>query len=195
MSSIIDVDGPNSWRQSLLRASFRGFEFHVESGGVSGGRRVVAHEFPKRNTPYSEDMGRRVQRWPIQGYIIVSPDEPDYIPARDDLLNALESDGPGILVHPTIRQGNPTLVMVDAYTMTETREKGGYVLFEMSFVERGNPINQDVIQSTSYNAVNTAQAAGQYGASSLDANLLGTNVTISDPSAFITMQQQQAGTT
>ena len=105
------------------------------------------------------------------------------------LLNALETDGPGILIHPTIRLGNPILVMVDAYTMTETREKGGYALFEMSFVERGNPINQDVIQATGMIVSQGAAQFGQTAAGAMDQNLTDLPSLVSPSVAFQTLQQ------
>lgn len=152
MSTIIEIDGPQSWRQRLQPATFRGAMFHVETGGVSAGRRVALHEFPKRNVPYSEDMGHRAYRWQIQAYIIVSPTELDYVPARDRLIAALDADGPGTLVHPTLP---PMLVMCEMYSVEETRERGGYCRFEMVFVERGSPIVYDVTTASDF-AVNAA---------------------------------------
>ena len=32
--------------------------FYVEIASKSGGRRTAFHQFPKRDTPYAEDMGR-----------------------------------------------------------------------------------------------------------------------------------------
>ena len=154
---IVDVDGvdnqgnPQGWRKWLQPASFRGIIFHVEVGGMAGGRRVAQHEFPKRNVPFSEDMGRRIRRWPIQGYMIIGPKYLDYTQARNSLINALEQDGPGTLVHPTLGQQQ---VMVDTFNYVETREKGGYCLFEMVFLEAGSP----VVYSTGQNAAQQASS-------------------------------------
>jgi prophage DNA circulation protein len=139
---------PIEWRQHLTPASFRQaiFQFHVESGGKASGRRVAIHEFPKRNEPYTEDMGRKVRKWTVQGYIIISPFNTDYIPQRDALVEALEADGPGWLKLPTFE---PELVMVDGYTCEESREKGGFVTFNMTFCERGRPVAYDVQEDTS----------------------------------------------
>jgi prophage DNA circulation protein len=58
LSQISNIHNP--WRDVLLSqpASFRGVIFHVETGGKSSGRRTVTHEYPKRDDPYAEDMGR-----------------------------------------------------------------------------------------------------------------------------------------
>ena len=163
---IIDVGGSASWRASLRPASFRGAIFHVEQGGVASGRRVAIHEFPKRNVPYSEDMGRRARRFSIQGYVIVSPSTPNYIPARDDLLTALEMDGPGPLVHPTLGEFD---VMVEQYGYIESRLKGGFGSFDMVFIERGRPIVEDV--SDAAQVAPAATAAAQTAIDSVNQSL------------------------
>lgn len=150
------TDLPIDWRQRLTPASFRGAIFHVETGGRASGRRVALHEFPKRNEPYAEDMGRKAVRWSCQGYIIVSPFETDYIPARDALYTALEADGPGWLKLPTF---DPMLVMVEQYKVDETREKGGIAVFDMVFVERGKPVSYDVQPDTQQQVSDAASEA------------------------------------
>ena len=136
---------PSHWRERLTPAWFGNAEFHVEVGGKASGRRIALHEFPKRNLPYAEDMGRRAVRWTVQGYIIVSPRETDYIPARNDLIAELEADGPAYLKLPTHA---PMLCMCDQYRVDETRERGGIAVFDMVFVERGVPPVFDVYDAT-----------------------------------------------
>ena len=58
------------WRRKLVPASYAGVEFHVEHQALNSGRRVVLHEYPKRNIPYAEDMGRHAKRYNITGYIL-----------------------------------------------------------------------------------------------------------------------------
>jgi len=148
------TDLPAQWRQRLTLAQFRNAFFHVERDSRGSGRRVALHEFPKRNQPYAEDMGRKAIRYTCQGYIIVSPFETDYIPARDALYDALEADGPGILKLPTFE---PLEVMVESYNVSETREKGGIAIFDMQFVERGKPLSYDVQPDTEQQVGTAAQ--------------------------------------
>lgn len=91
-----------------------------------GGRRIVEHEFPMQDTPYAEDMGRRARRFRVTAYILYSPALiPDYQSARDNLINALESDGGAAqLVHPTL--GVDTVV-VDTYAVTERLEEAAAI--------------------------------------------------------------------
>ena len=136
---------PNApWRDALLPASFRGAFFHVEAGSKESGRRIVVHEFPKKDVPYSEDMGRRARQFTVRGYCITFPVETgvpnysnDYRIARDNLILALESsDGPGVLQLPTIA---PISVVNPQYRWTEEERLGGYCTFDMTFVEYGVP--------------------------------------------------------
>lgn len=119
-----------AWKQRLRPASFRGVGFKIEVDTRAGGRRTVLFEFPKRDVPYAEDMGRRARRFSVTGYVI----GPDYIDVRDRLIAALEQEGPGLLVHPLLGED---LVQPDPYTVRESRRLGGMAEFEMVFVEAG----------------------------------------------------------
>jgi prophage DNA circulation protein len=149
----------SAWRDRLVPASFRGVEFHVELGALSGGRRVVMHEFAKREEPYAEDMGRRARRYPVTGYLV----SPEYIFDRDDLIEALEEEGPGVLVHPTLGEFE---VAAGDFTCTERRERGGYCEFEMMFLEAGADVSTDfgtdtqgVVKSNSADAEAAAKSS------------------------------------
>jgi prophage DNA circulation protein len=138
------------WRLSLKPASYNGVVFHVETGTRSGGRRKVIHEFPKRDTPYLEDMGRRARRFPVTAYVI----GPNYEDLRDALIAQLEAEANGQLVHPTYVDAD--LVGVDVYSVTERRERGGYAEFEISFIEAGQDISAVVGTPNTPSAVNRA---------------------------------------
>ena len=142
MSQISDIQNP--WRNILLgeQASFRGVIFHVESGSRSSGRRGVVHEYPKRNDPYAEDMGRQARRFSFSGYLIYRPSNPlyEYTSQRKALYDALENDDIGKLVHPVFVPGGMD-ALCERYSMTESRERGGYTQFEMQFVESGKSVN------------------------------------------------------
>lgn len=144
MSKISDFQNP--WRTLLLSqpASFRGVIFHVEQGGRSSGRRTVVHEYPKRNENYAEDMGRSARRFQFSGYLIYRPRKQtetnpvlyDYVDQRRRLYEALEQDDIGKLNHPVFAPEGMN-VMCERYSMNESRERGGFTQFEMSFVEHG----------------------------------------------------------
>ena len=129
------------WRAKLLPAYFRRAEFHVEAMSADSGRRLVVHEFPKKDVDYAEDMGRRARSFSVRGYLIqFMVDTPwplyqrDYTVARDQLRDALDQGGPGRLQLPTLP---PVLVACDRYRMVEEQRAGGYVTFDMQFIEQG----------------------------------------------------------
>ncbi len=141
-----------------MPASFRGAQFHVETGSKSGGRRIVNHEFPKRDIPYAEDMGRKSRRFPIVGYLIGE----DYVQRRNALVSACEAGTPGMLQHPTMGM---QLVVCDGYTVTERRERGRMCEVEMNFVEAGQSVaNQQQSSDTTGNVSTAAEAAATQSA-------------------------------
>lgn len=122
------------WKLRLQPASYNGATFHVEVGSRTSGRRKHLHEFPKKNVGYLEDMGRKARRFVVVGYVI-GPDYEDY---RDALIEELEADTDGLLIHPT---SGEDAVGVETYSVTERRERGGYAEFEMIFIEVGKDIS------------------------------------------------------
>jgi prophage DNA circulation protein len=134
---------PSVWRKDIQPASFRGALFYVEAASKENARRIVTHQFPKKEIPYSEDMGRHAITFSVRGYCIQfmydGPDtlhQRDYRIARDLLLRALETEGPATLQLPTLP---PLIVDCPRYRLTEEEKAGGYCVFDMQFVEHGTP--------------------------------------------------------
>ncbi len=153
----------NVWRDALLPASFRGVEFHVELSTRASGRRTVVHEYPKRDLPYSEDMGRHAIRYAVTGYLIHGDFRlPDVTQQRIRLYQALEQEDAGTLMHPSL---GPMLVMVERYSMTESKQKGGYFEFDMQFVEAGVPGLVPIVDTVG--AVNDAAGLAEARASEI----------------------------
>lgn len=147
----------SKWRDSLRDASFRGVSFFVTSQETSGGRRVQLHEYPLRDDPYAEDMGRTARRFSIECFVLGD----DYMAAREQLLEALEEAGPGALIHPWkgMRQ-----VAVEDYRMRESTREGGMATFTVRFVEAGRAAEPDISEDTAWHtdqAANTAKLAVQ----------------------------------
>ena len=51
------------WRDNLLSASFRGIPFKVLDTTTQVGRRNVLHQFPFKDVPYVEDLGKNWNRF------------------------------------------------------------------------------------------------------------------------------------
>lgn len=156
---------PAPWRQKLYPATFRGVEFHVETRERSSGRRDYVHEFPKRDIPYSEDLGRRAKRFSVNGYII----GPDYTTGRDALISALEQEGPGTLILPTC---SAEQVEVDHYNVIERRTQGGMCEIEMTFTEAGQVISTTFGMDTQSNVNSAASDAQTTVTNKLDSDLI-----------------------
>jgi len=143
------------WRADLQEACFGNAYFYVEANAVESGRRLVVHEFPKKNLPYSEDMGRKAYEFTVRGYCIQYPHDRvgndgsqlkqrDYRVARDILSTLLSSGDPQPLKLPTMKGAsyNELIVMCPRYRLTEEDRAGGYCVFDMTFVELGAPPKQ-----------------------------------------------------
>lgn len=119
-----------AWRDTLLKASFNGIEFKVQDHEATVGKRLVVNEYPLRELPYTENMGRKARRWSINGYLV----GPSYTIARDALLVAAESNQVGQLVHPYL--GRKT-VEIEELRVRESQREGGYAELSFTFVEAG----------------------------------------------------------
>lgn len=141
------------WRLRLRPASFRGAGFYVEAGTRSGGRRLAPHEYPKRDLPYVEDMGRKARGYSVTAYCL----GPDYQDDRDALILALEAEGSGTLVLPAL---GDVVVKAGPYAVIERRERGGFCEFEISFLEAGEE-SAFSIEAATQDQTNTKADAAQ----------------------------------
>lgn len=127
-----------TWREDLLRvlvdgsliagASFRGVPFLVQDSGRSGGRRAVTSNFPFRDDPFVEDLGRKEQGFRLEGYVLGN----SYMAKREALRAALEDKkGPGELRHPY--HGVHRAICTDL-EIKETQSNGGIAMFSLVFV-------------------------------------------------------------
>lgn len=128
-----------SWRDELRRVSFggrdfiggsfRGVPFYVESVEDTGGRRVIVHEFPYRDDPYVEDLGKAAQGFRFDGYVIGD----DYLAQRDALIEACSSSAEvGELIHPY--RGIFRAVCV-RWGIRNARTDGGMASVSLEFAE------------------------------------------------------------
>lgn len=140
-----------SWRDDYQPGSFRGVPFRTESHERSGGRRVAVHEFPGRDEPVNEDLGRRARQFTIDCHVIGA----DYRTGRDALLDAIEANGPGLLVHPW--HGRMMVNVLD-YQQSESTEDGGVAWFTLTLAEAGQPAPSPVAVAAGADALREADA-------------------------------------
>lgn len=94
--------------EQLLPASFRGVPFEVTSGSLRAGRRTVVHEYPQRDKPYVEDLGKATRQITIEAFVVGD----DYIARGTALLAEIEKPGSGTLVHPWLGEMTVTVTSV-----------------------------------------------------------------------------------
>lgn len=120
-----------TWRDEYRQARFRGVPFKIsESEAAAGGQRAVIFEYPGRDTPYAQTLGRRAREFTVSGFLVGD----NYRAERDALLAATERPGAGELVHPFY--GAKTVVCLGA-RVRETTAEGGYCSIELIFSEAG----------------------------------------------------------
>jgi prophage DNA circulation protein len=119
-----------NWLALLQRATFRGVPFHVDGSEGNYGRKAVVHEYPLRDKPFVEDLGRKARGFTLEGFVIGA----NYIAGRDALIKALEQTGAGRLVHPYLGE---MVITVTEFKVRETTAEGGVARFSITCVESG----------------------------------------------------------
>ncbi|WP_315710042.1 DNA circularization protein [Brenneria uluponensis] len=120
-----------SWKDYLQDASLRGVPFKVSSDEARFGRRVQVHEYPNRDKPYSEDLGRATRRFSVEAYVIGD----DFMIQRNKLINEIEKAGAAKLVHPYY--GEMSITIDELARVTHTDNEGRMCRISFSFVEAG----------------------------------------------------------
>lgn len=130
-------------------ASFKNAVFLLRDDRTEGGRKTVTHEFPNRDTREVEDLGQMQKSFSITG--IIHDGNGTYFKDRDTLLEALESPGSGILVHPFFGSIQVSLIN---YVLTQSFTDLNRAVFAMTF-----EVRQESVGFTLSDAPGTKAAA------------------------------------
>lgn len=130
-----------NWREKLQPGSFRGAPFLIDGANSDFGRRVQVHEYPLRDLPYAEDLGRKAKTFRIDCLVL----GPQYMAARDALIEACDAKGPGTLVHPYYGRRR---VVVTSSSVRESTNEGGVARFSIQFAEAGDKIEPTAAADT-----------------------------------------------
>ena len=132
-----------TWRDTLKARSvdgaplvgrFRQARFIVPNSDATFGRRAELHEYPQRDIPWVEDLGRKARQFTIEVFVDGRLGG-DYLSARDALIAAIEEPGPGTLVHPWY--GTLNVALAEPASVRESTREGGRATFRLTFVEAG----------------------------------------------------------
>lgn len=141
-----------SWRDNFNNAQgkFRDAEFVIETDGLEFGRRTQVHEYPLRDHPFVEDLGRKARKFSFTCFVV----GPNYMVARDKLIHAIEQPGPGVLEHPYF--GTLNVDVIEARKNESTRE-GGMATFNLTVIESGEKSFEFVATDTAAEVVASAE--------------------------------------
>lgn len=141
-----------SWVDQYREASFRNVKFYVPQHEATGGRRLATHEFADSDESYTQDMGLTTGQFTINAYIIGD----NYFGQRNKLLDALDKEGAGTLVHPYLGSRN---VMCAEWRLRETVGEGRIARFTINFVNAGEIIYPKEIVDASASILDAREAA------------------------------------
>jgi len=148
--------GSISFQSQIKKSSWRGVPFITLSADTHVGRKKATHEYPFRDLPWIEDMGRATRKFNVTGFLLGD----DVISQRLALLQACEKPGPGELVHGTL--GKITVDLL-ACEFVEKWDAQRYFEVSMQFAQGGQRIYPAVVQSTA--AVVAAAGVAAHAAS------------------------------
>lgn len=115
------------WRDQLQTASWKGVSFHVDDTTNEVQRRLVAHEYPMRDVPWIEDLGRGLEKIGLRAFLVGDSVFSD----RDNLYRVCDESGEGTLVHPS--RGTLTCILQSA-GFGERRDLGNVIEVQLSFL-------------------------------------------------------------
>lgn len=152
LSDIIQIaqDSNKTWPEMLNKASFRGVPFAVYGGDARFGRRLALHEYPGRDKPYVEDMGRSTRRIRMSGFLVTDSlvyGGGNVLAQRDSLVAAVEAAGPGALMHPTLGALKVS-VPSEGLSVVERWDMGRYFEISIVFIESGDRVFPSITTST-----------------------------------------------
>ena len=140
-----------SAQRELLPASFRGVPFEVTGSSISSGRRVAVHQYPQRDVPFVEDLGRSKREVSFEAFVTGQ----DYIQKMQAVIKAIEEPGAGVLVHPWL--GRLTVTP----TSVGTAKFSSRLLFasiSLNFVESGELLYPTAKKETGFLSKRLADA-------------------------------------
>lgn len=141
--------------EELRDASFRGVPFYFVDVEGNSGRRAIPHAYPKKEVGWTEDHGAVLTQQQINGILLGN----DYQAQFNRLLAALNTPGPGELVHPWF---GVQRVQAGKVTHKLSTEEGGIAYISFEVFEAGEqlfPTQQEDTTATTLSAADSVKAA------------------------------------
>ncbi|BBV67852.1 DMT family permease [Klebsiella sp. STW0522-44] len=138
--------------EDLREASFRNVPFYLVDNEGTGGRRAIPRAYPKKEVGWTEDNGAVLTQQQIQGKLIGTRFQKDL----EALLRALNTPGPGELVHPWF---GIQKVQIGKVTHRLSTEEGGIAYVNFEVFEAGERLFPSPKENTSQTTLSAAEAA------------------------------------
>lgn len=168
-----------SWWQQLQPGSWRGVGFVMDATPTKAGRRIALHEYPYRDTVWSEDLGKLPRRYQVSAFLVGD----DCYQQKQRMIQACEQAGAGTLVHPIL--GSLQVVLLD-FTTTDRRDRGRYVEVEFEFIDGSANALAPIASGATGAAVNSlAGALNTASSGALATNLAGLAPVPTAPIQFV----------
>ena len=143
----------SSYFAQLHPASFNGIPFFTKACSTGVGRRNAEHVYPFRDEPWMEDIGRKARVYHITGFLVGD----DVMLQRDRMQTALETEGAGVLVHPTY--GRLSVSTLGESTFDEDMSHGRVIEVRFVFEESGQQIFPNTNIDTTSDVAESAKTA------------------------------------
>lgn len=117
-----------SWEENLLDASFRGVPIDVADENLEAQRYTSQHGTPYKDGDCVEDLGRGARVFALR----VIFNGPNYEFSLRALLNALDTIGPGELIHPIY---GSLSVVTQSWKVHHTAERPDFAEVDLQFLE------------------------------------------------------------
>ncbi len=152
-----------TWRDNLRPAAIGGVPVHVDSRSEKSGRRIALHEYPKRDTPFPEDMGKDTRKWSLDVYLVGD----DYMGRRDRLMRVCERNGAFTYTDFWNRSHR---VVCESIDLKETQRDGRYCAFSIALIEAGSGSGPFASIATTVALASAASALGTAAVATLAAS-------------------------
>ena len=148
----------STFAEKLRPASFREVPFSVTESTFTVGIHVF--EYPQRDKPFVEDLGKSAREITVTAVFAGA----DYISGMQKLLDAMEQEGSGVLIHPML--GSMKVTPKESTKVTYSTKDCGYSFATLTFVESGDYVYPTSVVDT---AAKVAAAASGLNAAALQA--------------------------
>lgn len=118
-----------SWEDDLLDCSFRGVPMEIMAEDLEAQCAIAQHGVPYKDGEDVEDLGRDARVFNMRAVVF----GPNYLFELKLILGALDTIGPGELVHPIYGSVN---VVRGGYKISHRAERPDYAEIELRFLEK-----------------------------------------------------------